>query len=507
MSDGIFPFDDTDHEKIKRTEISSLKGLGYEQDLPKVVNSLIDLIHGKQKEKLDKRGYIVALNGLWGSGKTTATWAIINEVNKVLKSNNNPEKIEVIDKEFLLFGNVTESISSFLREFAHKLWVAGFVDVRDDIEQFILEVTPANDSSYMVTAGAGPFSISRPIKLKPKDITYDVIKSKFLKLAGSQKVVVLVLDDLDRLKPEEIVQLMRMVEKLRKIPRIIVILPVYQAIITEAFSSQLRLTSVAAPTFARKLIDYSVSLTNGIDDMKTLFDSHFTDGDVKAFHKLLGGVSVRDMCWYMLLHVLITHEAIEFIEQKEDRDQRDAAAQEAFHMNNSPYLARLRYLVDRHQDIRRADSDIKAYPTHGMDQNRELFMPFGHNYRHLVSGKPADEVLIQLKEISAANNIMMEVCTDDDIEGRVKRGEQTDFDREKMSQNSNTALQEVFINLLQQSTDEPYLTRSGKYQLREIELLAKLIQSNVNPNQDGNPIANLHDTVKKSFVEFQERRK
>ena len=268
MSNGIFQFDDTDHEKIKSTEISDLNGMGYEQDLPKVVDSLIDLVHGKQKGKLDKRGYVVALNGLWGSGKTTATWAVINEVKKTLTANKNPEKIEVIDKEFLLFGNVTESISSFLREFAHKLWTAGFVDVRDDIEQFILEVTPANDSHYTVTAGAGPLSITRPIKLKPKDVTYGVIKSKFFKLTGSHKVVVVVLDDLDRLKPEEIVQLMHMVEKLRKIPRLIIILPVYQAIVTEAFNSQLKLPPVDAPTFVRKLIDYSVNLTNGLSDSR-----------------------------------------------------------------------------------------------------------------------------------------------------------------------------------------------------------------------------------------------
>lgn len=224
MSNGIFQFDSTDHVKIKSTQISDLKGLGYEQDLPQVVYSIIDLIHGSQKEKLDKRGYVIAFNGLWGSGKTTATWAVINEVKETLKANKNVEKVEVIDKEFLLFGNSSEAISAFLREFAHKLWTAGFIDVRDDIEQFILEVTPANDSNYMVTAGAGPFSISRPIKLKAKDVTYDIIKTKFLRLAGSQKVVILVLDDLDRLKPKEIVQLMRMVEKLRKIPRIVIIL-------------------------------------------------------------------------------------------------------------------------------------------------------------------------------------------------------------------------------------------------------------------------------------------
>lgn len=502
MSNGIFQFDATDHAKIKSTEIGDLKGLGYEQDLPQVVNSLIDLLHGEQKEKLDKRGYVVAFNGLWGSGKTTATWAVINEVKKTLKANENKEKIEVVDKEFLLFGNASESISSFLREFAYKLWTAGFVDVRDDIEQFILEVTPANDSGYMVTAGAGPFSISRPIKPKQKDTTSDIIKTKFLKLAGSHKVVVLVLDDLDRLKPEEIVQLMRMVEKLRKIPRIIIILPVYQAIITEAFKTELNLAPVAAPTFVRKLIDYSVNLTNGLNDLKTLFESHFTGDDIEAFREALGGVSVGDMCWWILLHVLITHEAVDFIEQGSDANK---AAQEAFSTNASPYLARLRYMIDRHQNIKQAEAEIKALPTHFKEENKELFRPFGQHYGFLVSNRPADDVLVQLREISNVDNAMMQICTDPEIEAQVKAGEQVDFVADKMAQSHTTALQEVFINTLQQSGDEPYMT--SKYKLREVDQLARLVRSKLNPNAEGDALANVYQAVKKSFVEFQDQRK
>lgn len=507
MSDGIFRFDDTDHDKIRKTKLSELKGLGYEQNLPKFVDSLIDLLHGKQKDNLDKRGYVIAVNGLWGSGKTTATWAVINEIKENLRANKCKEQIEVIDKEFLLFGNASESISSFLREFAHKLWTAGFVDVRDDIEQFILEVTPINESGYTFSAGMGPFSVSRPVKLKPKDITYGVMKSKFLKLTGSHKIVFVVLDDLDRLKPEEIVQLMRMVEKLRKIPRIVIILPVYQAIITEAFKTELNLTPVAAPTFVRKLVDYSVNLTNGMNDLKTLFDSNFDAGDIETFREALGGVSVGDMCWYILLHVLITHEAIEFIEEKNSRDERNAAAQEAFSTSNSPYLAKLRRIIDSHQDIQRAPADIKAYPTHGKNQDREIFIPFGQNYGYLVSGQPADNVLVQLREISSANNAMMQICTDPEIEAQTRGAQQIDFSPEKMEQSHTTALQEVFINLLQQSSDEPYLTQSGKYQLREIDILAKIIRSNLNIGLEGDPLTNLHEAVRKSFIEFQERRK
>ena len=503
MSDGIFQFDATDHVKIKGTQISDLKGMGYEQDLPQVVDSLIDLLHGKQKEKLDKRGYVVALNGLWGSGKTTATWAVINEIKKTLAANNNEEKIEVVAKEFLLFGNASESIASFLREFAHKLWTAGFVDVRDDIEQFILEVTPANDSNYMVTAGAGPLSISRPIKLKAKDITYDVIKTKFLKLAGSHKVVVLVLDDLDRLKPEEIVQLMRMVEKLRKIPRIIIILPVYQAIITEAFKAELNLSPVAAPTFVRKLIDYSVNLTNGLSDLKTLFESHFTAEDVDAYREKLEGVSVGDMCWWILLHVLITHEAVDFIEQASDGNK---AAQTAFSNNSSPYLNKLRYLIDRHNgDIRRLEAEIKILPTHFVDNNTELFRPWGQHYQFLMSGKPAEDALVQLREISNVDNVMMQICTDPDVEARVRSGEQITFEADKLEQNHTIALREVFINTLQQSGDEPYMT--SKYKLREVDQLARLVRSKLNPNAEGDALANVYEAVKKSFIEFQDQRK
>lgn len=509
MSYGIYDFEEDDYQSIKESSFDKLHGLGFEGNFAQVQQALLDLVCGKQKDKFANRGYVMVVNGPWGAGKTTLTWALVNEMRASIEANDLAADMLVVDRSFLPFGNVSESIALFLKELADKLWRSGAVDVRKDMEQFILEATPTiSQNEYTAGFGIGPFSVSKPMKLKPKDITHEVMVSRLKTLAPQCRTVVLVLDDLDRLRPSEIVQVMRMVEKLRTLPRVFIVLPIYKYVVTEAFHAELNLPAGAAPTFLRKLTDIEVKIENSLSDISQTFCNAFSAQTRTDFAQVLKpyGLSIEVMCWLMLMHNIIPAEAVL---KAEDMKQTGESPSRLFNGVHSQYVHALQQLFFAHTRITSGPhKHTDPYPSHYRQDTRgdgtleDVFAPLGLHYGDIANNPGSEESVKQLGESRNVDNVLKLITKDSTLVQELQAGGQTTFDKDREAASSVPVITEVFLPLLQNSTDEPLIT--DNYKLRDVKLLARMVQAHPKFNKDSESIlADTYIAVKESFDAFR----
>lgn len=500
MGNGIYEFEPDDYQSVVNSHFDDLPRMSHRDGFDHMQTALLDLLEGRQSGKFAKRGYVLIVNGAWGAGKTTATWALVNSIREAVVAKDPAREPLVLDRSFLPFGGVSESITLFLKELAHELWVKGMVDVRKYMEQFILEATPStNGSEYTGTLSIGPISITRPIKIMPKDITHDVMVERFRKLAPKNKTAILIIDDLDRLRPEEIVQVMRMVEKLRTFPRVLVILPVYKQIITEAFRSDLQISASAAPTFLRKLTDLEVKIDNNLPDISQAFCELFTQEVKQDFESALRpyGLPIDALCWFMLMHNIIVAEAVT---KASDLD----SPAKLFNGVESRYLRELQQLFSAHYRITTARyENVPSFPCHYRNEKgEELFVPLGRYYGE-IANNPGNELSIwELSETRNMNNVMKLITKDSSLENTLHASGQSKFEKVIEETASAPVMTEVLIPRLRELSDEPLIT--DYYKLRDARILArKILGHPYFKNEPNSLIGNLYFAVKDSFDSFR----
>ena len=82
--DAIYSFDGESYDELKQKTLDDINGDKLKQELAFFKSSINDLSLGNQRGSLDKRGFVFAINGAWGTGKSTAVWTLINELAKDL---------------------------------------------------------------------------------------------------------------------------------------------------------------------------------------------------------------------------------------------------------------------------------------------------------------------------------------------------------------------------------------------------------------------------------------
>jgi hypothetical protein len=486
MPSPIYQFDDKTPASVS---LNDLARLPYGTVLKHLERSLRDLISGRQQDKLDKSGYVISLDGPYGAGKTTAANALIHDLDSHFS-----EKLLHIERSFLPFSNPSEAIASFLGEMAEQLWRRGFTDVRNEIQQFILEVTPAPQH---ISAGLniGPLNLTWPLKRGILDGTNssDSIADKLSKVASAGKTIMITIDDLDRLEPEQIVALMRMVERLRALPRIIIILPMYKKIVTQAFVKQFNINASEGPALLRKLIDYEVKISNQQQDMKRVFVDTLNRSGVSTVSYYASWVT--DLCWHILLHNIVIAEAASLVEQEEN-----GGAEKVAIIRRSPYLARLQDMFNAQLADNR---DVEPYMTLYTGGARNRFQPIGYQYQALHD--MGDKILAprQLAEMRNVNNVMMKVTTDQKLVEDFHNGAPAPlFDPSIEAASHDIALTNLFIPmLLAGSEPEPLLTEN--YKLRDMAILARRIRGNRKFSASIDNMEELYKIIKQEFDDFR----
>jgi hypothetical protein len=496
MPESSYVFNDESIDDLRKKTIEDLNDTETRNTILFYKRSINELIRGIQKEKLDKRGFAIVINGSWGAGKSTATYALINALD------NEESPLLRIDRSLLPFSNIDESITIYLNDLSDKLLNENLADIRSEVRQFILESTPQSDA-LSVGAGIGPISLSKQINTtKLRADNDERIREKLKPLILKNKTVVILIDDLDRLRPNEITPILRMVEKLRSLPRVLIILPIFKEVINKAIAKDLGLDEPSAATFLRKLTDVSIFIDN---DLKALNDTFTTE-----LSKLLGttdfanpewNASTVNLCWAMLLHVLIVEDSVAIIESTTNSGD---AMNQIFSPQNSKYLSDFKHLLD----VSNRQQTDAPYPMYENENGQEWFVRIGavSYFGAITSMNDANATLNNLRgmvdNIGAIANV---VTTEASVVTTLQSNTRMDFQKALEDSSSIPVFIEVLKPLLDSTRSEPLL--ENNYKKRDMNILAHMIHSGLlarfSVEDDENRLWAIFNVIKKEFSQFR----
>lgn len=505
--DAVYTFEAESYDELKQKTFSDIDGEDLKKELAHFKSSIGDLSGGGQKNSLDKRGFVISINGAWGAGKSTATWALINEIVNASSGN-----FIVIDRSLLPFGSVNESISTFLNDFATILRNENLIDITSEIDQFILESTPETDI-VGVTASFGPVSLSRSFGRTRNALNTNTLINKFKKLCEKSKSIVIVLDDLDRLRPSEIVDILRMVEKLRVLPGVIVLLPMFKSVINKAIASALSMDEPSAATFLRKLTDAEINVDNNINDLKTSFNIRLRallgDKDKKRKWGIgtdIEEVQLSNLVWAILLHIMIISETV-----SKFSGASDTSAMIALSSSNSDYLQKMVNIFQASSYKANGQSTVNnPYPVWTTRLGGEKLTSIGQRWQSIRDQN--NNWMGELNQLLDWSNSASVVTTDDSIVDELKTRVSVDFTKtgvdsiqEKEKKSKIPIFVKVFLPLLNETENEPLLTEN--YKRRDINIIAHRLAPEVKALQlskvDEEAMRTLFELIKSKYNQFR----
>lgn len=222
-------------------------------------------------------GYVVGLNGRWGSGKSTALNFIKSYISKHNEETvNDIDKIIVVDFRPWMVSGHQDVIATFFKVLAESLgdpapwykrlwrWLCRlFKSSADPLIDAVAKVGATLDPS----GGTATIAISRGLKgLVSASISRFLVEPSLQKtyeklhdqLTKDGRKFVVTIDDLDRLQDNELVSILQMVKTVGKLPNIIYVLAYDQQIVGSALARNVRPTS--APTFIEKIVQQELEL-------------------------------------------------------------------------------------------------------------------------------------------------------------------------------------------------------------------------------------------------------
>ncbi|MEK7059303.1 MAG: P-loop NTPase fold protein [Patescibacteria group bacterium] len=223
-------------------------GLKPEQDQAyKIIKDLYEDIRNDN----DKRGLAISISGSWGIGKSS----YVNILADKLSSD-----YLVVHARGMFYGNFDEYIESFFGTFYRS------VKKRHNLTLSELKVL-ARNTTISLEAGInlGPFSVkanrSQKINFKKETSSDEILASgspinNKLGSIGPQKIIV-VLEDIDRLKGNELVTALRLIETLKWLNNVVVIAVGDLRHMGDILSTA---SVPSAYSFTRKVFDHRVHL-------------------------------------------------------------------------------------------------------------------------------------------------------------------------------------------------------------------------------------------------------
>jgi predicted KAP-like P-loop ATPase len=266
-------------------------------------------------------GYVTAVTGEWGIGKTTFVNFVKTELKKISNENEKDkekDQIILIDFNPWLFSNREDLIQRFLIEL-NKILLKSPLFNKDELEAFSNFIIGMSCLAIDIKSG---FSIGQTVKPFLKKLVRTAIKDKPLQeqkenintlLKNKQIRIFVFIDDIDRLDKTEMVEIFRMVKAVADFTNIIYVLnfdiPLVAKVIEEIHPS----TTVS---YLDKIIQYEFPIPK--PDQYVLFDillnKPLTDGKtIKASLNDLSLKRIDEFFKIYLLHFLKTPRELDKI--------------------------------------------------------------------------------------------------------------------------------------------------------------------------------------------------
>lgn len=206
-----------------------------------------------------KDGLVIGIEGAWGCGKSS----ILNLFCAKIKGQKN---ISIIRFSPWIIGNRDSMVSSLMGEVSNRIEeIVGKKDLAKKLRQYgahvgklaslanladSLGVPHAKKVGALLNKGGEMLSLSKPLSALKDDLT----KS----LRELDKSFVVIIDDLDRLEPEEALEIMRLIRAVGDFPNIIYILCYDRKILSESLKMALRIED--GGLYLQKIVQASFSV-------------------------------------------------------------------------------------------------------------------------------------------------------------------------------------------------------------------------------------------------------
>ena len=184
------------------------------------------------------QGLVMGIHGIWGSGKST----LLNFVKHYLALPENSTEILVVDFNPWWFADRNQLASQFLTRFHTALKQdPSFVrKIGDLMSDYADSLALASTTSAGIPWASGAVAwLLKKFKIKQKDIPE--LKEKISKvLSTSSRRVLFIIDDIDRLTPDEIKELFKVIKALADFPNVLYLLSFDREVVHQALSSSLK---------------------------------------------------------------------------------------------------------------------------------------------------------------------------------------------------------------------------------------------------------------------------
>lgn len=160
-----------------------------------------------------REGFVIAIYGQWGSGKSTVLNFIIHHIEQM------PEEFQPIIVRFnpWWFSGQEDLTKRFFSQLQAVLGKEGFS--KDNATKLIADFSDLVSEVPIMPYASGGKVLSKLIRPKPKDVTD--LKEKIAKsLIEKNKRILVIIDDIDRLNSEEVRQIFRVIKAVADFPNI-----------------------------------------------------------------------------------------------------------------------------------------------------------------------------------------------------------------------------------------------------------------------------------------------
>lgn len=217
---------------------------------------LIDRYTEADEVKDVHNGLVIGLEGEWGSGKTS----VLNLLENRFQDKNERYVVQRLDS-WLALDCVTLTVEFFKTLGAAALDTGSFLDGADYVKENAKKIP----KKLMNLAKAAGLSISTPfVSFKPN--WDDLLEEKSLRiqkeelkktLSKSEKYIIYMIDDIDRLNSKEIAFVMQLIKNIADFPKVIYILAYDRDIVTEALA---RIDGKNGRDFMEKIIQVPIRM-------------------------------------------------------------------------------------------------------------------------------------------------------------------------------------------------------------------------------------------------------
>jgi hypothetical protein len=237
-------------------ELHDIYGTQNSSEIPylQLLESTTDNLRSLVNEvDLSGGGFVMSVEGTWGSGKTSFVDLLCNAMGDL--------NVATVRYDSLYYGNASEATGIFIQ------------NIFDEVqEKFGVKLSSGSNIAKNITP---KFELSNGIPnfsfdfTAPRAPTEVIIKGQLEeKLRSLPGRMVVIIDDIDRVPAADVLHFLRLIRVLRELPNFIIIMPIDGAVL----ENLLRENGIESPRgYLQKFVDHSIDLSPKQGESKDLF--------------------------------------------------------------------------------------------------------------------------------------------------------------------------------------------------------------------------------------------